>query len=93
MNTAEGWLAGSYHMKVINPAVCVVCRGPITSTPAYALGAPYNCLIHDACLPYFNYTGRYPHPLPAIFYETPRPPLRRSQDDNGFVSIRHSPTQ
>jgi len=82
----EGWLAGTYHTKIINPIACIHCRLSFTSAPVFSLGAPYNGLIHAACLPHFDYSGRYPHALPAVFYE--RQPLRHSQDDNGFVSIR-----
>jgi hypothetical protein len=86
----EGVLAGCYHVYVINPVVCVHCRAPLTPGPVYALGAPYHAVIHRDCLPYFPYTGRYPHDLPAMFYDRQptHSPLRTSHDDNGFVALR-----
>ncbi len=87
----EGWLAGAYHVSVVNPVVCVHCRAPLTPAPAYALGAPYHALIHKHCLPHFAYMGTYPHDLPVVAYArstTTIRPMGRSQDDNGFVAIR-----
>lgn len=74
----------TYMMRVLNPMVCVACHQPIGRS-AYALGAPYYCMLHTHCAPLFPFDDQYPHELPAVFYS-----LRRSQDDNGLPALRNS---
>ena len=85
---------GPYIIKVLNPTECAHCHHPVSlgGGVAFALGSPYSCMLHLQCAPHFSYSGEYPHPFPAVFYQQ-RPPhtafsltgLRTSQDD---ISIR-----
>lgn len=48
---------------------CPVCQLPIAGEEwVMALPAPYHCLVHKDCSPFFSYNGVWPHPLPAAAY-------------------------
>jgi len=48
--------------KVVMSHECIVCEEEIPiETLVYAVGPPYFCLIHELCLPFFDYDGGYPH--------------------------------
>lgn len=93
----EGTFAGSVILKVLNAYHCLVCNEAIQDRAAYAIGAPYHAMCHIRCIMFFGFDGRYPHPMPAVYYDPPpmpptlipnQQPLRASQDDNGFSSLQ-----
>lgn len=59
-------VAGAF---VVAGRPCLVCRAPILGEEwVLALPAPYHCLVHKDCAPFFNYNGMWPHPYPAQAY-------------------------
>lgn len=84
----EGFIGPTYILKLVQPNLCAQCRKPITSGAAYALGAPYHCVMHAACAYLFSFDGRWPHQMPAAFYDQvpstfqQNRQLRTSQDDS-----------
>lgn len=59
------------HVNTINVmrAVCVVCDRELGSEgAAVAVGFPYCALVHQLCLPFFDFDNLWPHPKPAVAY-------------------------
>ena len=43
------------------PYPCPHCQKPFTEELACAVGPPYNCLLHAACLPFYEFPIEWPH--------------------------------
>jgi hypothetical protein len=91
----EGFMGRTYLIKVVEPTICVYCRGPIAHGAAFALSAPYYCMLHSDCAHMFSFDGRWPHAMPAAFYDQvpttfQQRPLRTSQDDSVVAYSAHS---
>ena len=61
---------------VMDTSTCQHCKQPVmANTAAYALDAPYSCVVHHNCWPYFNYNGQWPYAFPQQAYAPPPQPL------------------
>ncbi len=50
---------------------CAQCgKRPKGSQFMLALPKPYHCLLHEECIAFFDFSGAWPHRLPAHFYVT-----------------------
>lgn len=50
-------------------SVCAHCKQPFSDEVAIALGAPFHCLVHETCAPYFNYLEKkWAHAKPLSSY-------------------------
>lgn len=52
------------------PSSCMHCKLNFGDEAIFALGAPYHCLLHERCAPYFDYNNRtWPHTKPLCSYK------------------------
>jgi hypothetical protein len=48
---------------------CAHCKQAFTeNTIVCAVDHPFFMVLHEACLPFYNYEGGYPHPYPLSYY-------------------------
>jgi hypothetical protein len=68
---------GNLVCKYVCPmnTLCVHCKQEVHNDDGVfmALGAPYYCVLHKWCAPYFKFNGEWPHTLPAVLYENKHP--------------------
>jgi len=85
--------SGAHTVRVnfvhIARTACAHCSEQVTAH-ALALGFPYCMVLHERCLPFFDFTRTWPHPHLAIGYfsASPAPDSRRLLTDHECATTR-----
>jgi len=73
INRAQGGSPYAYYLTAAQPNCGYCGQAPFPHTPIYCVGAPYFMLLHQQCLPLFDYEDhKWPHNFPLVSFTKPR---------------------